>query len=900
MRLGHYRLADRIGEGGMGVVWRAEDSKLRRDVAVKVLPQALAADPERLARLEQEARSLASLNHTNVASIYGFDEQDGQRYLILEFVPGETLEQRIARGPLGVDEAAGLAMQVASGLEAAHNAGILHRDLKPANIKITPEGEVKVLDFGLAKAMAPAGASGDVSLSPTLTQHATVTGTLMGTASYMSPEQARAHALDRRTDLWSFGCVLFEMLTGHQAFPGETVSDIIARILQTEPDWSLLPRDLPRDLDRLLRRCLTKDRKDRARDAGEARLDIRDALERRHEPAADESTVKAASTAAPRRTPLLAWALVAALATLVGVAIGRFTVPAVERAQQPAVARLDLPVPSERPVATGSFLNPLAVSPDGRNLVYVGVEQGIRQLYRRPLDQLVAEPIPGTEGAEGPFFSPDGEEVAFWAEGQVQRVSLAGGLPRPVFTSTDFRGGVWAPDGTIIASPSQSGPLCRVSAAGGECTPLTADGPGSQHRLPSLLPDGRILFGIRTGERFAYDNAGLAVLSLETGEVRAVADGVGMDGRYAAGHLFYVQANSLIARPFDLERLDFTGPPRTVRQGVQVQSNTGAAQFALTPDGSLAFLPGEAIGDDIGLARVDRDGSSEYLSTERDVFRWPSLTADGSQLTVLIISEERGGRWVTRLDEPGLTRMPLDIAWPAWAPDGRHVAVRSSEDVVPPELYYIDAFEGGERTTLFTGSPEVLDLAPTSISPDGRYVLFGVALAMDNRDVYGVEVDDPSSVRPFLETESLECGARFSPDGQWVAYVSNATGRFEVYVTDWPANRIQRQISTDGGREPLWSPRGDELFYRSGERMMAARMRFQRGLDVETPHVLFTGDYEGMLGNPDVPNYEVAPDGRFLMLRSRDLASTADRIAFVRHAVDAIDDRPLRAEAPGR
>jgi serine/threonine-protein kinase len=719
MHLGHYRLAERIGEGGMGVVWRAEDPKLGRDVAVKVLPQALADDPERVARLAQEARSLAALNHTNVASIYGFDEQDGQRYLILEFVPGETLEQRIARGRLGIDEAAGLAMQVASGLEAAHNAGILHRDLKPANIKITPDGEVKVLDFGLAKAMAPAGASGDVSHSPTLTQHATVAGTLMGTAAYMSPEQARAHALDRRTDLWSFGCVLFEMLTGRQAFPGETVSDIIARILQTEPDWNLLPGDLPRGLDRLLRRCLTKDRNERARDAGEARLAIRDALQRRHEPAADGSTVTAATAAAPRRTPWMAWALLAAVTTLVGVAIGRLTAPVIEPGPEPAVARLDLPVPSDRPVAAGSFLSPLAVSPDGRNLVYVGVEQGTRRLYRRPLDRLSAEPVPGTEGAEGPFFSPDGEEVAFWAQGRVQRVSLSGGLPRPIFTSTDFRGGVWLPDGTIIASPSQSGPLCRVPVDGGKCVELTADGPGSQHRLPSLLPDGRILFGIRTGDRFAYDNAGLAVLSLDTGEVRVVADGVGMDGRYAAGQLFYVQANGLIARPFDLERLEFTGPPRTVQQGVQVQSNTGAAQFVLMPDGSLAFLPGEAIGNDIGLARVDRDGASEYLSTERDVFRWPSLTADGSRLTVLIIGEERGGRWVTRLDKPGLTRMPLGSARPTWAPDGRHVALRSRDDVVPREIYYIDALRSGERTTLFTGSPEVLDLTPTSISTTG-------------------------------------------------------------------------------------------------------------------------------------------------------------------------------------
>jgi Tol biopolymer transport system component len=896
-KLGHFEITGKLGEGGMGEVYRARDTKLGREVALKVLPPAFTQDPERMGRFAREAQLLAALNHGNIAAIHGLEEDGDRRALVLELVEGETLAERIARGPLSVEESARIGLEMARAIEFAHDKGIVHRDLKPANVKLTPEGQVKVLDFGLAKALEEETAPGTVADSPTLTAAATQAGMILGTAAYMAPEQAAGSLADRRSDIWSYGVVLAEMLTGRRQFSGDTVPHTLASVLKDEPSWEHFPPHVPPRVVDLLRRCLRKEPKQRLQAIGEARVLWEEYLADPQAFAATAATGTSGAAPLSLWRRLLPWAVVVALASLVGVAIGRFTVPAVERAPEPAIARLELPVPSDRPVAAGSFLNPLAVSPDGRTLVYVGVEEGTRRLYRRPLDRLVAEPVPGTEGAEGPFFSPDGEEIAFWAQGRLQRVSLAGGLPRPVFTSTDFRGGVWLPDGTIIASPSQSGPLCRVSAAGGNCTPLTADGPGSQHRLPSLLPDGRILFGIRTGERFAYDNAGLAVLSLATGEVQAVADGVGMDGRYAAGHLFYVQANSLIARPFHLERLEFTGPPRTVQPGVQVQTNTGAAQFVLMPDGSLGFLAGEAIGNDIALARVDRDGSSEYLSTERDVFRWPSLTADGSQLTVLIISEERGGRWVTRLDEPGLTRMPLGSAWPAWAPDGRHVALRSSNDVVPPELYYVDAFQGGERTTLFTASPEVLDLVPTSISPDGRYLLFGVALAMDNMDVYGVEVDDPSSARPFLDTESIECGARFSPDGRWVAYVSNATGRFEVYVTDWPANRLQRQISTNGGREPLWSPGGDELFYRSGERMMAAGLRFQGALEVETPQVLFTGDYEGMLGNPDVPNYALAPDGRFLMLRSRDLASTADRIAFVRHAIDA---RPLRAEVPGR
>jgi Tol biopolymer transport system component len=367
------------------------------------------------------------------------------------------------------------------------------------------------------------------------------------------------------------------------------------------------------------------------------------------------------------------------------------------------------------------------------------------------------------------------------------------------------------------------------------------------------------------------------VLSLETGKIEVVADGVGIDGRYAAGHLFYVQANNLIARPFDLDRLEFTGPVRTVQQGVQVQTNSGAAQFVITPDGSLAFVPGETIGDDIALARVERDGSSEYLSTERETFRWPMLTADGSQLSVLVISEERSGRWTTRLDSPGLTRLPLRNAWPAWAPDGKHAVVRSLDDVKPVEIFYADVFGSGEQTALFTAEPDVINLLPTSVSPDGRSVLFGMVLAMDNHDVYAIDIDDSSSARPFLDTESIECGARFSPDGRWVAYVSNSPGQFEVFLTDWPEKRIRRQVSTSGGREPVWSHTGDELFYRSGERMMAARVRAQGSLEIDTPEILFTGDYEGVLGVPDIPNYAVAPDGRFLMLRSEDLAQDRGR-----------------------
>jgi Tol biopolymer transport system component len=896
--LSHYEILGALGKGGMGEVYRARDTKLGREVAIKVLPQEMSGDPERVARFDREARLLASLQHANVASIYSFEHENGVQFLAMELVEGLTLEDRLREGVPPHEEVLRIAGQIAVGLEAAHERGIVHRDLKPANVMLTRDGDVKILDFGLARAWFGEKADEeDASTSPTITAAMTQAGMILGTAAYMSPEQAHGRAVDHRADIWSFGCVLFELLTAKPLFLGESVSDTLACVLRSQPDFDALPDDVPTGIRKLLARCLTKEPRQRLQSIGEARI----VLEAHAAGVVEEADLPASrATAGPAERPgrriiaTSAVALAIALFTVAGIAVGRFTVPAVEPASESAIARLELPVPSDRPIASGSFLNPIAVSPDGRTVVYVGAEEGVRRLYRRPLGRLVADPIPGTEGAEGPFFSPDGEEVAFWAQGQVQRVALAGGLPRPVFTCTDFRGGVWLPDDTIIASPSQTSVLWRVPAAGGESVPVTTYGPGFQHRLPSLLPDGRILFGMRTGDNFAYDNAGLAVLSLETGEVRVVADGVGIDGRYAAGHLFYVQANSLIARPFDLERLEFTGPPRTIQQGVQVQTNTGAAQFAIMPDGSLAFLPGDAIGNDLALARVDRDGSSEYLSTEREVFRWPSLTADGLQLTVLLISEERGARWKTRLDRPGLTRMSIGSRYPAWAPDGQHLAVSSGRSANPLELHYLATNQTSEPTTLFTASPEALDLVPTSISPDGRTVLFGVTLAMDNNDVYAVDVDDSSSARPFLDTEAVECGAQFSPDGRWVSYVSNSTGRFEVYLTDWPDKRLQRQVSTNGGREPRWSPDGNELFYRSGERMMAIRVRSQGTLEVDTPEALFTGDYEGLLGMPDAPNYAVAPDGRFLMLRSQELASTADRISFVRHAIDALNERPTQ------
>jgi serine/threonine protein kinase len=463
--LGSYEIVGALGKGGMGEVYRARDTKLGREVAIKVLPREMSGDPERVARFEREARLLASLQHANVASIYSFEHEEGIQFLAMELVEGKTLEDRVNEGPLPYDEILRIAGQMAGGLEAAHERGIVHRDLKPANVMLTREGDVKILDFGLARAwFGEGGDENDLANSPTITAAMTQAGMVLGTAAYMSPEQAHGRAVDRRADIWSFGCVLFELYTAKPLFLGESVSDTLACVLRSEPDFDSLPGDIPPGIRRLLARCLTKEPRQRLQSIGEARI----VLENHAAGIVEDVDLPAppkpgAQAEQPRRRVLLMPAAILAIAIsiMAGIAIGRLTGPAVEQTSEPAVALLELPVPANRPVATGSFLNPLAVSPDGRTLVYVGVEEGVRQLYQRPLDQLVAEPIPGTEGADGPFFSPDGEQVAFWARGRVQRVALAGGLPRPVFTSADFRGGVWLPDGTIVAAPSQGGLLYR-------------------------------------------------------------------------------------------------------------------------------------------------------------------------------------------------------------------------------------------------------------------------------------------------------------------------------------------------------------------------------------------------------------------------------------------------------
>ncbi|MEO8348112.1 MAG: protein kinase, partial [Acidobacteriota bacterium] len=608
--LGHYHIEEKIGEGGMGEVYRARDSVLRREVAVKVLPSIFASDPERLARFEREAHLLASLSHPNVGAIHGFEESGGVRFLVLELVPGETLAERLSGGPLPVAEALEVCRQIAEALEAAHEKGIIHRDLKPANVKITPQGKVKVLDFGLAKAFDTVSSDAvDRSQSPTITTGATQQGVILGTAAYMSPEQARGKAMDRRTDIWSFGCVLYEALTGKSAFVGETVSDTLAGILTREPEWDRLPVSTPANVRALLRRCLRKEPERRLRDVGDARIELEEALS------------GAADTAAPATArPSAARVGVAALAGLVLGAVAAW-IAGSRFGRQPAViapvARFSIPLPAKSTLFTG--IHSIALSPDGSLLAFAAQSGGQRQLYLRRLDDLESKPIAGTEGGIEPFFSPDGQWIGFWhpVSRALKKVALSGGAPLTLCETDVLYGASWGADDTIVFSPTVPGGLARVPAAGGKVEPVTKldlDKNERDHRYAQILPGGKaVLFTIADSKIDSYDDARIAVQSLETGERKILVEG-GTLGRYSpSGHLLYVRAGNLLAVPFDLARLAVTGPPVPVLKGVFESVNQGSAHFDVARNGSLAYVPGGAEGAERTVVWVDRQGKAEPL-----------------------------------------------------------------------------------------------------------------------------------------------------------------------------------------------------------------------------------------------------------------------------------------------
>ena len=871
----HYDVSALLGKGGMGEVFRATDTKLGRQVAIKVLPGGFTRDADRIARFEREARLLASLSHPNVAVIHGVEEVDGVKFLVMELAEGENLSDRLTRGPVPLDEAIEIALQIAGALEVAHDKGIVHRDLKPANVKVDDDNRTQVLDFGLAKALETDEEAGDYSNSPTMVRAASHQGMILGTAAYMSPEQARGKKVDKRADIWAFGVVLWEMVSGKRLFHGETISDTLAAVLKEEPDWSQLPPGTPPALRRLLRRCLTRNPKDRLRDIGDARLELREAATR-----LDDDPAPLPSVPVVVHRPVWVVPLVLIGGILLGLGVARLWRGETTPADASHGAQLTVPFQHDAKLAVGSFLPSFTFSPDGHSLAYVGIgNDGLRRLYIRRLDDATTRSLPGTEGAEGPFFSPDGQWIGFWAPWTIMKVPVSGsGLPQVVCRTIDFRGAVWARD-TIVFAPAQVSPLFSVPDSGGEPEVFTTLLPGDAgHRFPQVLPDGDTILFTALPRQFDPDRAKIATMSLSTG-VRKDLGHASTDVRFSSsGHLLYVQAGRLIAVPFDFTTGQINGPAKTIVDDVIVSKNTGAAQFAVSTNGRLAWATGGVSGDDVRIARVDRSGSSTSILETPELTRHPRLSDDDGMVLTMVIGPDVSGIWVMSTDGgQEKRRLTQSSGVAVWDRDGRWIGNADGE------VFWTGLFAESMSVTSREQLVRTSDgstISATSVDPRGV-----VAYNLQHSDLDAGYLDPSAGgeLTPFLEGPHNEGGLSFSPDGRYVAYVSDRTGQFEVYVTTFPEKSGGWQVSTAGGSEVVWRRDGKELFYRSGQDLVAVPVSLDPTFHSGPPVVLFRGPYEGLLGQPQIPNYDAAADGSwFLMLQSPevDAAATELKIAL--------------------
>jgi serine/threonine protein kinase/Tol biopolymer transport system component len=850
-RLGTFEITSVLGVGGMGEVYLARDSQLGRSVAVKVLPSAVAADPHRLARFENEARLLASLNNPRIATIHGLERSGEVRFLVLEFVPGETLKEKLERGPLPVPEALRVCCQVAEALEAAHARGIIHRDLKGANIKVTSSGAVKVLDFGLAKALT-GDLNGDPD-SPTNADGLTAEGLIVGTAAYMSPEQARGQSIDTRTDIWSFGCVLYETLTGKPVFTGETPSDKLAAVLSAEPDWTALPRATPAGVRNVLRRCLARDRGQRLHHITDARLEIEQAL------------------AEPRdRLRPLRWALPVLLLVLALASAAIVRRPASPRASRIPLPRLHLNAPPGVEPFDGLTW---ALSPDGTRIVVASGDGSARRLYDRPLRSLEAAPIRGTEGGASPFFSPDGQWIGFHVEGRLKKVPIQGGEPVDLCAAPSPRGAAWGSDGTIVFAPSGRGGLWRVPAAGGTPKPLTDSPAGEVHRWPTFLPGGKAVVFTVLSANNREDERVIAVLSLATGERRVLLKG-GTYPRYAAsGQLLFGRSGALHAVPFDLDTLNVTGPSVPVLDDLLMWYKTsGQAYVDVSADGTLVYVPGGFPHRTTRqLVLVDLQGRVTELPAPSRPYSDVMFSPDGERLAVTV-EGPKDDIFVFDLQRRTLTRLPLegDSRFPAWSPDGKSIAFSSVLNG-PRSLFRVPA-DGSRPPEQISQSRDWQTWA--SYSPDGTELLFTEVNAETGPDLWVLRFGGGQR-RPLVATPAVEMHPTLSPDGRFLSYTSNESGREEVYVRPYPGLGRKWVISSGGGSFPCWARSGREMFYVSGDnKMMMVPVRTEGELTPGTPRPLFTMPADG--------GYTVSPDGRgFAMIKRSPKESAPPQIVVV-------------------
>jgi len=874
--LAHYRIVSKLGEGGMGEVYRATDTKLKRQVAIKVLPAAFLEDKERLARFEREAQLLAQLQHPNIASIYGVEESAGSLALVMELVEGPTLAERLEHGPLPLHEALELARQIAEALEEAHGKGIIHRDLKPQNVKATVEGKVKVLDFGLAKAMDPAGAASggsasQLAASPTLTLGATVQGMVLGTAAYMAPEQAKGMAVDKRADIWAFGVVLFEMLTGSRLFAGDSVPDTLAGVLRAEIDLSALPDDVPPAIRRLLRRCLERKPRERLHDIADARIVIDEVLRGvRDEP--ERGSVATIADEAPRRP---AWQLpVALVATAaLGVAAGWLLRPA-NPPQLPAL-ELALALPPGYTFARDNYPEVTISASGRRQVVTVLDEGGTSHLLLRDLEQAETRILTGTEGAAGPAISPDGESVAFVHDGSLWRVATAGGPPIALAAlGNDYRGATWSPDGYIYFSAGTNEPVSRVAEAGGTVEKVTTLDTARQertHRWPSALPDGSaVLFTSDTAESSEfYDDARIEAVRPATGERKVVLEGSSQATFLAPDHLLFARGGTLFTIGFDPRRLETTGTPVPLVHEVSTEVASGAVRFAVAASGAAIWVPGEAASELRKLEWIEADGSTMQLGFPEARYSQIALAPDGRRFVAALESGTAADLWVFDAEAKAKSRLtfsgsPTDVVW---SPDGKRVAYAVSTAESGIDMFWKPADGSGE--------PELLvhlegDQYPETFTPDGRAVLFeNNPPGIDRTQIARLDLAT-RQVETVLDEPTNVLVPKLSPDGRWLAYISTAsTTRADVMVRRYPEITGRWQVSLEGGVEPCWSPEGDALYFRNQGALYRVPVDTRQGFVAGTPQPVA----DRMVRGIEIGTYAVARGGRVL----RALGSRAEQ-----------------------
>ena len=866
---GHYRILSKLGQGGMGEVWRANDTKLNRDVAIKILPEAFAEDADRMARFTREAQILASLNHPNIAAIYAVEA----RALVIELVEGPTLAERIEQGCIPLDEALPVARQIIEALEYAHERNVVHRDLKPANIKITPEGRVKVLDFGLAKAMANDTGPGDPMVSPTLTMRATMAGTIMGTAAYMSPEQARGKNVDKRADIWAFGVVFYEMLTGRSLFGGgETVSDSLAAVITRDPDWADLPAGTPAPIRKLLERCLRKDPKIRLRDIGEARIAV-------DEPLTPSDAVSKPAPPMRRRFPW--WTAAAFVLALAGIAVG--VVHFGEPHPDVTPVRFEIPAPEKLVVGNGG----IAISPDGRRLAFIAAgADGSSKVWVRSLDSLAARVLPGTDGAGYlPFWSPDSRFIAFGAGGTLKKVDAGGGPPQTLCEiSASITGGSWNSDGVILFGHSSSG-IYRVSQAGGVPTQITTPDEAhgeAGHLRPWFLSDGRhFIYIARTNNAEQSINYLASLDSKERTRLVATRQAAAYappTGGSKFGHLLFLRDNTLMAQPMDPRRYELTGEPFPVAE--HVGSLLAMGWFSVSANGVLVYRSGESAGDQLAqLAWFDRQGKPLGSLGPAGAYFGLELSPDGARVAVDELDNSTRDIWILDAARGVPTRFTFDPGVhrePHWSPDGSRLVFASDRGHGGRWSIYQKPSNGSGNEELLLD--DTAPLLPGGWSPDGRRLIYQRIDAKTNLDLWILPLSPGGKPEVYLQTPFVERQPQFSPDGRWVAYASNESisNQYQVYVQPFPPGAGKFQVSTGaGGAEPHWRRDGKEIFYLGADgKLMAVEIKTQPRFEAGVPQALFdthivTPTLLSMLGSF---KYDVTPDGRRFLV---DRISTA-------------------------